>query len=287
MLNTILTVVKFVAGFVGGSAAMIADAVHSLSDFLTDIVVLVFVKISSKPKDEDHRYGHGKFETLATVLIGVALFAVGVMILSGSISKIVDYINGSPLTSPSVIAFVAALLSVILKEWTYRFTRKVGREIDSQSVVANAWHHRSDALSSIGTAMGIGGAVFLGEKWAVLDPVAAAIVSLFIFKTAWSLVKDAVDVLMEKSLPAEIERDILDIVAANAIVSDVHNMKTRRIGNSYAIEMHIRMPGETTLYESHRQASSIESALKGRFGQETHVVLHMEPVKKDGEYNLV
>ncbi len=286
VVNTLLMVAKFVAGFVGSSAAMIADAVHSLSDFLTDIVVLLFVKISSKPKDADHYYGHGKYETMATAIIGGALFAVGAMILYSSVSKIIDFVQGVPLSSPDLIAFYAALASIVLKEWTFRFTAKVGREVNSQSVIANAWHHRSDAMSSIGTAVGIGGAIFLGQKWAVLDPIAAAIVSLFIFKVAYQLIKDAMGDLMERSLPKEVEDEILKLVASNTLVSGVHNLGTRKIGNRYAIEMHVRMPGNTTLNESHAQASAIERAIKEKFGADTHVILHVEPIKVNGKYEM-
>ncbi len=286
VVNTLLMVAKFIAGFLGGSAAMVADAVHSLSDFLTDIVVLLFVRISSRPKDADHYYGHGKYETMATAIIGGALFAVGAMILYSSVSKIIDFAQGIPLSSPDLIAFYAAVLSIIMKEWTYRFTAKVGKEVGSQSVIANAWHHRSDAMSSIGTAIGIGGAIFLGEKWAVLDPIAAAIVSLFIFRVAYLLIKDAVGDLMEKSLPKDIEGEILKIVESNTLVSGVHNLGTRKIGNRYAIEMHIRMPGNTTLNESHAHASAIERAIKEKFGADTHVILHVEPIKVDGKYEM-
>lgn len=284
LVNTVLMVFKFFAGILGGSAALVADGVHSLSDFLTDIIVIVFVRISSKPKDEDHHYGHGKYETMATAIIGLALAVVGAMILAESVGKIVSFARGVPLPSPGAVALAAALTSIVLKEWTYRFTVKVGKEVDSQSVTANAWHHRSDALSSVGTAVGVGGAIFLGEKWAVLDPIAAVVVSLFILKTAGGLIKGAADDLMEKSLPKETEEEIVAIVESNRLVSEVHNLGTRRIGSHFAIEMHIRMPGSTTLYESHSQASAIEKALKERFGEETHIILHVEPIKKDGRY---
>ena len=177
VVNLLLLVFKFVAGVLGHSAAMIADAVHSLSDFVTDLIVIVFVKISSKPEDADHAYGHGKYETLASCIIGLALIVVGVMMGYNATVKIVDVVrNGTELASPGIIALAAAVLSIVLKEWMFHITRKVAREVDSPAVEANAWHHRSDALSSVGTAIGIGGAVLLGSKWAVLDPIAALVV---------------------------------------------------------------------------------------------------------------
>ena len=210
IVNVLLLVFKFVAGIIGGSAAMIADAVHSLSDFLTDIVVVAFVRISSKPEDDDHDYGHGKYETLATSIIGLALLCVGFYILYNGCHKIWDFINGVQFEQPGMIALVAALVSIALKEWTFRFTAKVGKQVNSQAVIANAWHHRSDALSSIGTAIGTGGAILLGGNWTILDPVAAVVVSFFIVRTALSLVRTASGDLLEKSLPADIEKKIVE-----------------------------------------------------------------------------
>ena len=283
-VNVVLLVFKFVAGFLGGSAAMIADAVHSLSDFITDVIVLLFVRLSSKPEDSDHDYGHGKYETLATSLIGLALLCVGVMIMYNGVRSIVSAVMGNPLPQPGMIALAAALVSIALKEWAYRFTAKVGRECESQAVIANAWHHRSDALSSIGTAVGIGGAILLGEKWAVLDPIAAVVVSVFIIRTAWQLTKQSAGELLEQSLPAEMEREIETIVASEPMASEVHHLRTRRIGSHIAIEMHLRMPGDISLYESHLHATNIEQELRKRFGASTHIGLHVEPLKINGKY---
>ena len=284
IINMVLLAFKFVAGVVGGSAAMIADAVHSLSDFLTDIVVVVFVRISSKPQDSDHDYGHGKYETLATSLIGMALLAVGVMILYNGARDIMRAIGGEQLQQPGMIALVAALVSIALKEWAYQFTVRAGKQIHSSALVANAWHHRSDSLSSIGTAIGVGGAIALGSKWAVLDPIAAVVVSLFVIATAAKLLRQSADELLEKSLPQDIEREIVDIVGQEPVAGEVHNLCTRRIGSAIAIEMHVRMPGSLTLYESHIHASNIERRLRQRFGSNTHLSLHVEPMKVDGQY---
>ena len=284
IINMVLLAFKFVAGVVGGSAAMIADAVHSLSDFLTDIVVVVFVRISSKPQDSDHDYGHGKYETLATSLIGMALLAVGVMILYNGARDIMRAIGGEQLPQPGMIALVAALVSIALKEWAYQFTVRAGKQIHSSALVANAWHHRSDSLSSIGTAIGVGGAIALESKWAVLDPIAAVVVSLFVIATAAKLLRQSADELLEKSLPQDIEREIVDIVGQEPVAGEVHNLCTRRIGSAIAIEMHVRMPGSLTLYESHIHASNIERRLRQRFGSNTHLSLHVEPMKVDGQY---
>lgn len=279
IVNLILVIFKFVAGVLGHSMAMIADAVHSLSDFLTDIVVLVFVKLSSKPQDEDHAYGHGKYETIATSLIGLALVVVGLMIGIDGIRRIWFVIEGGTLEIPGWIALAAALLSILLKEIVFRISYKVGKEVDSSAVIANAWHHRSDALSSIATAIGIGGAILLGEKWAVLDPIAAVIVSALIIATAMHLLSQSLGDLVEVSLPKESEDRIRAIASRDKGVSDIHHLKTRRIGKRIAIEMHVRMPGDTPLSIAHQHASAIERDLRSEFGADTHISIHLEPLK--------
>ncbi|MEE3447758.1 MAG: cation diffusion facilitator family transporter [Bacteroidales bacterium] len=283
-VNVVLLFAKFAAGILGGSAAMIADAVHSLSDFLTDFVVMAFVKLSAKPQDEDHDYGHGKYETLATAFIGVLLFFVGVMILYNGAISIYKAFMGEKLPVPGAVALIVALMSIALKEWAYRFTVKVGKEVDSQAVVANAWHHRTDAFSSVATAAGVGAAFFLGEKWAVLDPVAAVLVSVLIVKTAFELITQACGELLEKSLPPDVEERIIKIAESEPEVSDVHGLKTRRIGSRIAVEMHFRLPGGISLYHAHCHASNIEQKLKQEFGNSTHISIHFEPEKIDGKY---
>ena len=274
-----------IAGILGHSAAMIADAVHSLSDFATDIVVLIFTRISNKPQDKNHDYGHGKYETLATAIIGIVLFAVGASICWNGLQAIQTVWQGGRLPAPGMLAFAGAIISIVSKELIYRYTIHVGRKINSSAVIANAWHHRSDAFSSIGTAIGIGGAIVLGESWSVLDPMAAVVVSFFIMKVAVQLLKPCVDELTEKSLPDEIEKEICLIAENTPGVSAIHNLRTRRIGNHYAIEMHVRMDGHLTLYEAHAKASVIENKLKEKYGNETHVGIHVEPVKDaDGTY---
>lgn len=284
IINILLLAFKFAAGILGHSAAMIADAIHSLTDFVTDAIVLVFVRLGSKPTDHDHDYGHGKYETLASAIIGVSLLVVGMMICYSGVTKTYHAMCGEPLQQPGFIALAAAVASVVLKEWAYRFTVRVGRRCHSEAVVANAWHHRSDALSSVGTTVGIGGAIILGEKWAVLDPLTAIVVSFFIMKAAWSVLSKAVDELTDGSLPKETEDEIESIVSEDNEVSVVHNLCTRRIGNRIAIEMHVRMPGETSLYVAHRHATEIEQRLKQRFGADTHISIHLEPVKVNGRY---
>lgn len=280
IINVVLLVVKFAAGIFGHSAAMIADAVHSLTDFATDVVVLIFVHLGNKPADRDHDYGHGKYETLATAIIGTSLLAVGVLIFCSGMDKTWRVIQGEVLPSPGKVALVAAVASIVLKEWAYRFTVKVGKLCQSEAVVANAWHHRSDALSSVGTMIGVGGAILLGNRWTVLDPLASIVVSVFIVRAAWQLMMESMKELTEASLSDEDEAVITHIAASEPGVSEVHNLRTRRVGNRIAIEMHARMLGSTPLVEAHLHATAIEHRLKEHFGPDTLVSIHLEPVKE-------
>ena len=280
IINVVLLVVKFAAGIFGHSAAMIADAVHSLTDFATDVVVLIFVHLGNKPADRDHDYGHGKYETLATAIIGTSLLAVGVLIFCSGAGKTWRVIQGEVLPSPGKVALVAAVASIVLKEWAYRFTVKVGKRCQSEAVVANAWHHRSDAPSSVGTMIGVGGAILLGNRWTVLDPLASIVVSLFIVRAAWQLMMESMKELTEASLSDEDEAVITHIAASEPGVSEVHNLRTRRVGNRIAIEMHARMLGSTPLVEAHLHATAIEHRLKEHFGPDTLVSIHLEPVKE-------
>ncbi|UKK53838.1 cation diffusion facilitator family transporter [Prevotella sp. E2-28] len=278
--NVLLVVFKFVAGILAGSSAMIADAVHSLSDFVTDIVVIIFVSISAKPQDESHDYGHGKFETLASFFVALVLLgAAGGIIVSGG-DKLLDWWNGIPLEAPGMLALWAALLSIAVKEILYQYTAIKGKRLQSPVMIANAWHHRSDALSSVGAAIGIGGAIWLGNRWTVLDPLASVVVGLMLVKVAYDLLKINIGELTECSLPAETEQEIIQIIESEPGVSEPHHLRTRRIGNRIAIDTHIRLDGDISLTEAHHKATAIEHSLKARFGEQTHVTIHMEPVKK-------
>lgn len=277
--NALLVVFKFVAGIIGHSAAMVADAVHSLSDFITDIIVLVFVSISAKPQDSSHDYGHGKFETLATLFISLALVAAAIGIVVSGAQKLAAWLNGADLEAPGSLALWAAVISILMKEWMFRFTASKGRELDSPALKANAWHHRSDALSSIGAAVGIGGAVLLGGRWTVLDPLASIVVGAMLVKVAWEIMRPSLGELTDESLPEKTEEEILEVFHSFSDISEPHNLRTRRIGNRVAIEAHIRMDGNMTLQQAHEITSKIEGELKERFGSGTIVTLHMEPLK--------
>ena len=280
VVNLLLVGLKAVAGVAGHSAAMVSDAVHSLSDFVTDIVVLIFVRVSARPQDDDHDYGHGKYETIATLFIGLALAAAAVGIVVSGARKLAAWFQGEELPAPGALALWAALISIVVKEILYQYTRIKGRKLDSPALEANAWHHRSDALSSVGAAIGIGGAILLGQRWAVLDPLASIVVGGMLVKVAWDLLKVSTGELTDSSLSAETEREIEDIFRSFPQVSEPHNLRTRRIGNRIAIESHVRLDGGMTLDEAHDIVSAIEDRIRERFGHGTIVTIHMEPVKK-------
>lgn len=280
IVNLILTAIKITAGVVGKSGAMIADGIHSLSDLASDIVVLIFVPIAGKAKDKDHQYGHGKFETLATLVVSLILMVVAIRLVASSAKSIISALSGNILPKPGYIALAAAIISIVSKEILYQYTTLVARRTDSSVCKANAWHHRSDALSSIGSLLGIGGAVILGNKWTILDPVAAVIIGLMILFVAIKMAKAPIEELMEKSLDEETEKEITDIILATEGVQNMHNLKTRRNGQSKIIDCHIRVKRTISIVEAHDIATNVEKNLKQKFGNETQTSIHIEPEKE-------
>lgn len=276
-VNILLTAGKLIAGVLGHSAAMIADGVHSLSDLISDAVVLAFTHISSKGKDRDHSFGHGKFETLATLIVSVILVVVSVKLMSGGIRSIIDIIKGTPLDRPGIIALAAAAFSIAAKEILYHVTMKTGKRVQSPVVIANAWHHRSDALSSIGSFIGIGGAIILGSKWTILDPIASCVISIAIIVVAVRMAMPSLAELLEASLPEEIEQEITATAAAVNGVRDFHDLKTRRNGISFIIDAHMTVDPDISIVEAHNIATHVEDALREKFGSETQINIHMEP----------
>ena len=275
--NLILSAAKVAAGIVGRSSAMIADGIHSLSDFVTDFIVIIFIKISAKNEDSDHPYGHGKFETFATMLISFALFIVAIGIFYSGSVKIYEVLNGRTIERPTYLALIMAAVSIVVKEGLYWYTIIIGRKIESPAVIANGWHHRSDAFSSIGTLIGISGAMFLGERWRILDPITSVIVGIFIIDVAYKLARPSIQELLEVSLPKEIEAAIKEQVKETPGVKAFHHLRTRKNGNSFIIDMHIKVDARSSIVEAHDIATHVENNLKAAFGKHTQVIVHIEP----------
>lgn len=276
-VNLLLTAGKILAGVFGRSAAMVADGVHSLSDLMSDAVVLIFTHISSKDKDSRHRFGHGKFETMATVMISIILVIAAARLMNSGIRNILACIKGEVLPRPGYIALAAAVVSIVSKELLYQWTAAVGKRTGSSAVMANAWHHRSDALSSIGALLGIGGAIILGDRWTILDPITSCAISIAIMVVAVKMALPSLEELLETSLPEEIEKEIMDIAGSVPGVADIHDLKTRRNGMSFIIDAHVVVNPEMTIVEAHDIATAVEEALSGRFGNETQTSIHIEP----------
>lgn len=277
VVNLLLSVGKIAAGLLGRSAAMITDGIHSLSDLLSDIVVLVFVRISSKKIDHDHEYGHGKFETLATLIVSMLLLVVGAGFLVSGVKSILAVVSGEILPRPGYVALVAAIVSIVLKEWLYRYTVAEGKKVDSPVMIANAWHHRSDAFSSVASLVGIGGAILLGEKWTVLDPLVSCVISIAIIVVAVKMAGPSLDELLDGSLPKSMEDEIMRLASGVSGVRNVHNLKTRRNGSSVIIDAHVVVDPDMPVRQSHQIATSVEKALRRKFGAATQISIHIEP----------
>lgn len=277
VVNIILTVFKIFAGVLGRSTAMIADGIHSLSDLLSDIVVIVFVKISAKGRDKDHDYGHGKFETFATLIISLMLIVVAVNLMSGGINKIRQILDGGEVSSPGMIALWAAVASIVLKEILYRYTIIQGKALNSPMMIANAWHHRSDALSSVGSLLGIAGAIFLGDKFVILDPITGCVISIFILVMAVKMSVPAIKELLDVSLPDDVEEKIEATAKSVKGVVDLHELKTRREGPGIIMEGHLVLDSDISLKEAHNISKKVEESLRKEFGPETQISLHLEP----------
>lgn len=282
-MNSFLAAFKVLAGILGNSGAMLADGVHSLSDFFTDIIVIIGFKITEKSEDDCHNYGHDKYETLATLVISIFLVVVGFELLRSGTVKIVAVMQGSILPRPGAIALAAAVISIAGKEALYRCTLDVGKKINSSAVIANAWHHRSDSFSSIGVFLGIGGAFVLGERWTILDPIASVVVSLLIFKVAVNIIRPAIEELVESSLKEEEVEKIKNTITNYRHVINFHKLKTRRIGTKAAIEFHLILDANSDLFSAHELATEIENEIKTHFIEGSLVTIHLEPSDRDSE----
>ena len=277
LINILLMVLKFAAAIFGASAAMLADAVHSLSDFLTDIIVLIYVRLSKNGDANLRRFGRGTFEKVSVIIIGIVILVVGFGLCYSGVRATVRAIQGEVLERPGYIALVAAIISAILKEWTYRFTIKEARKTKSYVLSANAWHHRSDAFSSIGTTIGIGCAIFLGVKWRILDPITSVIVSAFVMTIAFHLLSDAVRNILWFRIPEHVEEQIEQLAMDEESVKQVNDIFVRRVGSDLLVRMHISVAEDMSVGEAHQHVLNIEEKIRQLYGPNTNIGIYIGP----------
>ena len=271
-VNLLLATFKFIAGFVGKSDAMISDAVHSSSDIVGGLIVVIGVSFSEKQADDDHPYGHERLESVASLLLALLLFAAGLAVAYSSADKV---LGGGYLTmeTPGLIALIAAIVSILSKEGLFWYTMSAAKRLNSGALKAEAWHHRSDALSSIGSLIGIAG-VRLG--FPIMDPIAGLLISFFILKSAWDICKDAMEKMVDHRGDAQTEADIAAVVKKHPGV-EIDLLTTREFGRKLYADLEIRMDGNLTLSEAHRVAEAIHDELEHRFPQLKHVMIHINP----------
>ena len=271
-VNLLLATFKFIAGFVGKSDAMISDAVHSSSDIVGGLIVVIGVSFSEKQADDDHPYGHERLESVASLLLALLLFAAGLAVAYSSADKV---LGGGYLTmeTPGLIALIAAIVSILSKEGLFWYTMSAAKRLNSGALKAEAWHHRSDALSSIGSLIGIAGAR-LG--FPIMDPIAGLLISFFILKSAWDICKDAMEKMVDHRGDAQTEADIAAVVKKHPGV-EIDLLTTREFGRKLYADLEIRMDGNLTLSEAHRVAEAIHDELEHRFPQLKHVMIHINP----------
>lgn len=276
-INAVLVVLKLFFGYWGKSDALVADGYHSLSDFLTDFMVIFFTGIAYKRADREHPYGHGKFETLASVLISLFLILVAIGIAYSGIETIIGTYQGKIIPRPDVWTIIIALLSIAAKEYCYQFTYRAGKSLHSSAVMANAWHHRSDAISSVATLIGVTLSYFLGESWRILDPIASIFIGVFILISAVKLAKPSVNELLEISVPpTEIEK-IRNLIKNVQGVKKVHNLRCRRNGHSLIVDVNIHVDPEITVRSGHEIATDVENTLHRNYGKDLIIYVHVEP----------
>lgn len=272
IVNVVLSVFKFVAGLVANSGAMISDAVHSLSDVLSTFVVIAGIKISAKKNDAEHPYGHERMECVAAIILAIMLALVGVGIGYGGIEKIIS--GNSALKSPGVLALIAAVVSIAVKEWMYWYTRAVAKKEMSDALMADAWHHRSDALSSVGSFIGIGGAL-LG--YPVLDAVASVVICVFIMKAAIDIFKGAIDKMVDRACDPETTRKIRNIILDHDNTIQLDMLKTRMFGSKIFVDVEFSMDGNVTLREAHAVADHIHNEIEEKVPMVKHCMIHVNP----------
>ena len=271
ILNCLLTLIKFISGVISKSSAMISDSVHSLSDVLSTSVVIIGVKISNKKADSDHPYGHERIECVSAIILSGMLFIIGALI---GINGIKNVTNSSNLVMPGVLALIASIISIISKEAMYQYTIRVSKKINSAALKADAWHHRSDALSSIGSFIGILGSR-LGFK--IFDPLASVIISLCIIKVSIDIFKDAIDKMVDKSCDKEVIDKVISVIEKNESVKNIDDIKTRQFGNKAYVDVEISVDENLLLKDAHKVAEEIHDSVENEINIVKHCMVHVNP----------
>ena len=282
IINLFLTSFKFVAGIVGNSSVLIADAVHSLSDLVTDFVILLGMRFWNRPADQRHPYGHAKIETMVTLFIGVVLALVGIGLIFEAVRSLIDILGGNPPPSPTWLPLVAALVSVVVKEWLYKVTVKVGMETKSSATIANAWHHRSDALSSIPAAAAVGACLLFGPAYVFLDPVGTVVVSFMIIHVAWKITLPTFATLLDSGASELQCKAIADEIRSFTDVKDLHKLRTRYVGpTGLVVDVHVLVDPNMSVTTAHALSHRIERKLLQNGGNIIDVFVHVEPYSRD------
>ena len=279
IVNAVLIILKLIGGIIGTSTAMIADALHSLSDFITDFGVLFGLRFLSKPADTSHPYGHGRLETVVSLVMGIIIVLTGLGILRNAGMSIFAAVKGDFPTMPGYIALAMGVFSIVSKEALFQYTNIIAKKTGSATLRANAWHHRTDALSSVATVIGIGGAILLGSNWTVLDPVAAVLVSLLVMKVGWGIGWNAIRELSDEALSNERCQKLGEALLCVEGVQSFHHLRTRSLGRYATVDAHIQVDPELTVRESHAIATKAEEAVRDTLGNAAFVTIHVEPGK--------
>ena len=288
VINLFLTGFKFVAGVVGHSSVLIADAVHSLSDLVTDFVILFGMRFWNCPADQRHPYGHAKIETLVTLFIGLVLALVGFGLLFEAVRSLIDILHGKMPPSPTWLPFVAALVSIVVKEWLYQVTVKVGMTTKSSATIANAWHHRSDALSSIPAAAAVGACLLFGHEYVFLDPVGTVVVSFMILHVAWKIMLPTFAALLDSGASELQCRDIENEIRSFAEVKDLHKLRTRYVGpTGLVVDVHVLVDPNMFVTEAHSLSHRIERKLLQSGENIIDVFVHVEPASHDHDIEAI
>lgn len=278
IINAILVIAKFSAGWFGRSQALMVDAVHSFSDFVTDAIILVSFRVSRKPEDQSHHFGHGKFETLSSLAISVSLVFVGLGLGYSGVIRVIEVWNGDIQMAPTYLALTMSIVAIVSKEWLFRYTLKKGKQISNSAVIANAYEHRSDAFSAIATTIGIAGAIILGGKWVILDSLAAVVVSIFILKFSLVLSYDSIMELTEASLSDDENKRILELGQSVNGVNNPHSLRSRKVGHYIVLNFHIEVDPNLTVVEAHEIQKRVKEKIRLEFGEGTMITIHIDPL---------